>query len=406
MKQLYYIVRREIMVKFKSRSFYLFALVTPILFMLPVIFSIFSGTPNSATIKQRHFVGVISHDFPYVSIDYRNLKFVALNKLDAERVKSGAFCYKDYVGVVDMQNASFIHQNDANQVHLYMPEDLANTSTLYIQDIESFINSEFVYQFGARHGVNEKELLRLTNFTKVSVVYSQASSDKKEIEKAKLMAYGMGLLLYIMFILFNNNIVKSIAEERSNKLAEVLSMFVKPGRLMIGKILGLAVASLVQLMIWLVAFFAYTRVTVLIGNHFQYIDKTNVWSNMDFSSILFSGSLLSWLILFFIMGFLLNGSLSTIFAICSSNNGSSVPMVMSNMINLLAIYFCMYAATNPGSKITEFASYFPLTSYLVIPAILPYGIQMQHIVISAVLLLSLSGIFLLMTGKLYRRSLV
>ena len=99
MKQLYYIVRREIMVKFKSRSFYLFALVTPILFMLPVIFSIFSGTPNSATIKQRHFVGVISHDFPYDSIDYRNLKFVALNKLDAERVKSGAFCYKDYVGV-------------------------------------------------------------------------------------------------------------------------------------------------------------------------------------------------------------------------------------------------------------------------------------------------------------------
>lgn len=248
--------------------------------------------------------------------------------------------------------------------------------------------------------------MRLTNFTKVSVVYSQASSDKKEIEKAKLMAYGMGLLLYIMFILFNNNIVKSIAEERSNKLAEVLSMFVKPGRLMIGKILGLAVASLVQLMIWLVAFFAYTRVTVLIGNHFQYIDKTNVWSNMDFSSILFSGSLLSWLILFFIMGFLLNGSLSTIFAICSSSNGSSVPMVMSNMINLLAIYFCMYAATNPDSKITEFASYFPLTSYLVIPAILPYGIPMQHIVISAVLLLSLSGIFLLMTGKLYRRSLV
>lgn len=43
MKQLYYIVRREIMVKFKSRSFYLFALVTPILFMLPVIFQSFRG---------------------------------------------------------------------------------------------------------------------------------------------------------------------------------------------------------------------------------------------------------------------------------------------------------------------------------------------------------------------------
>lgn len=405
-KQLYYIIRREIMVKLKSRSFYLFALVTPILFVLPVIFSIFSGTPNSSTIKRRHLVGIISHDFPYDTIDYRNLKFVALKKQDAEKVKSGAFCYDDYVGVVDMQNASFKHQNGATQVQLYMPEDQANTSSQYIHDIESYINSEFVYQFGAIHGVNEEELLKLTNFAKVSVVYSQTSSNKGEAEKAKVMAYGMGLLLYIMFILFNNNIVKSIAEERSNKLAEVLSMFVKPGRLMIGKILGLAATSLVQLMIWLVAFFAYTRVIVLIGKHFQYIDKANDLSNIDISSILFSGSLLVWLIIFFIMGFLLNGSLSTIFAICSSSKGSSVPMVLSNMLNLLAIYFCMYAATKPDSRIVEFASYFPLTSYLVIPAVLPYGMSMQHIMISAVLLLLLSGIFLFMTGKLYRRFLV
>lgn len=406
MKQLYYIIHREIMVKLKSRSFYLFALVTPILFVLPVIFSIFFGTPNSSAINHRHLVGIISHDFPYDTIDYRNLKFVSLNKQDVEKVKSGTFCYDNYVGVVDMQNASFKYQNGATLVQLYMPEDQAKTSSQYIHDIESYINSEFVYQFGVSHGVNDGELLNLTNFAKVSVVYSQTSSDKGEIEKAKVLAYGMGLLLYIMFILFNNNIVRSIAEERSNKLAEVLLMFVKPERLMIGKILGLAVASLVQLMIWLVAFWGYTKVIVLIGLHFQYIDKTNDLSNIDICTVLFSGSLLIWLIIFFVMGFLLNGSLATIFAICSSNKGSSVPMVLSNMLNLLAIYFCMYAATNPDSRITEFASYFPLTSYLVIPAVLPYGMSMQHIMISAVLLLLLSGIFLFMTGKIYRRLLV
>lgn len=406
MKQLYYIIHREIMVKLKSRSFYLFALVTPILFVLPVIFSIFSGIPNSSAINHRHLVGIISHDFPYDTIDYRNLKFVSLNKQDVEKVKSGTFCYDDYVGVVDMQNTSFKYQNGATLVLLYMPENQAKTSSQYIHDIESYINSEFVYQFGVRRGVNEDELLNLTNFTKVSVVYSQTSSGKGEFEKAKVLAYGMGLLLYIMFILFNNNIVRSIAEERSNKLAEVLSMFVKPGRLMMGKILGLAATSLVQLMIWLIAFWGYTRVIVLIGLHFQYIDKTNDLSNIDISSILFSGPLLVWLIIFFIMGFLLNGSLATIFAICSSSKGSSVPMVLSNMFNLLAIYFCMYAATNPDSRITEFASYFPLTSYLVIPAVLPYGMSIQHIMISVVLLLLLSGIFLFMTGKLYRRLLV
>ncbi|MDR4931597.1 ABC transporter permease [Segatella bryantii] len=406
MKQLYYIIRREIMVKLNSRSFYLFALVTPLLFVLPVIFSIFSGTPNSSKISQRHLVGIISHDFPYDTIDYRNLKFVLLNKKDVEKVRNGTFCYNDYVGVVDMQNASFKHQNGATQVQLYMPEAQAKTSSEYIHDIESYINSEFVYQFGTMHGVKEEELLELTTFAKVSVVYSNTPSNKGGAENAKVMAYGMGLLLYIMFILFNNNIVKSIAEERSNKLAEVLCMFVKPGRLMIGKILGLGAASLVQLTIWLVAFFTYSKVIVLIGKHFNFIDKVNDTLNIDICSIPLTSSLLAWLIIYFIMGFLLNGSLSTIFAICSSCKSSSVPMVLSNMLNLSAIYFCMYAATNPNSGITEFASYFPLTSYLVIPAVLPYGISMQHIMISAILLLLQSGIFLFMTGKLYRRFLV
>lgn len=406
MKQLFYIIRREIMVKVKSRSFYLFALVTPLLFVLPVVFSIFSGTRDYNTQTGRCQVGIICQDFPYDTIEYRNLKFFALNEKTTKEVRNGSFNYIGYVGVVDMQGISFSQQHDAMRIQLYVPEDRAGIAAQYVHDIESYINSEFVYKYGERHEINEKELLKLTNFAKISVAYSQATSGNEEKSKAKIMAFGLGMLLYIMFILFNNNIVKSISEEKSNKLAEVLSMFVKPGKLMIGKILGLAAASLVQLIVWLLAFTTYTKLAIAIGEYLHYIGADDNMPRIDFCSLLFAGPLLGWLIVFFILGFLLNGSLSTIFAICSSGKGSSVPMVLSNMINLLSIYFCMYAAANPTSEITVFASYFPLTSYLVIPAILPYGISMSHVMVSAALLVAVSFVLLFMTGKLYRRFLV
>lgn len=405
MNQLFHIIRREIIVKLKSRSFYLFALVTPLLFVFPVVFSVFSRIPKHSNYPANK-VGLISNDLNYDTIEYRGIKFFALTTQEVQKVRKGSFDYAGFIGVVDMHGIQFSQPHDALHIQLYAPEERNNIATLHIHDIESFINSEFVYQYGRQRGVDMVQLLKLTNFAKLSLVHIRSADNIGEADKAKTVAFGLGMLLYIMFILYNNNIVKSVSEEKSNKLAEVLSMFVKPGKLMIGKIVGLSTASLVQFLVWLLAFTAYTKCAVVIGRQLHYIDVTDDVSSIDFGPLLFSGSMLWWLIMFFIMGFLLNGSLSTIFAICSSGRGSSVPMVLSNMLNLLSIYFCMYAATNPFGSVTVFASYFPLTSYLVIPAILPYGLSPGHIILSSALLIAVSLILLYLSGRLYRRFLI
>lgn len=406
MKQLYYIIRREIMVKVKSRSFYFFALITPLLFVLPIAFSVFTATSGRNLQVASRQVGMYCQDFSYDTIEYRNLKFIALDKEAMKKVKEGNFDYTDYIGVVDMQRTSFSQLHDALQVQLYVPKDNVDDANLYISDIESYINSEFVFRYGQCHGLDEEDLLKLTNFAKLSVVYSSTDNYLEKNSKSKVIAFGLGMLLYIMFILFNNNIVKSISEEKTNKLAEVLSMFVKPSKLMIGKIMGLAMASLLQLMIWLFAFILYVSLVLMIAKYLHYVDSADDFHGFDVGILLFNCPFLGCLAVFFLLGILLNGALSTIFAICSSKKGSSVPMVLSNMINLMGMYFCMYAATQPESRVTVFASYFPFTSYLVIPALLPYGVSAGHAFLSALLLIVMSCIFLFMTGKLYRRFLV
>ena len=404
MKQLYHIIRREILVKFKNYSFYLFALITPLLFVLPAIFSVFSGE-RTGKIKKTDKVGIICNQFPYDTLEYRNLKLFAIDSHEADSIKNGSFDYTDFIGVIDMQDASFDRSHDAMCLQIYTSEDHAALVQQHLNDIESFVNSEYVYQYSVTHGGNSNDLLKLANFVKIIPVYDNAENNVVHT-RAQIMAFGLGMLLYIMLILFNNNIVKSISEEKANKLAEILSMIVTPRKLMIGKIIGLALASIVQLVLWIIAFTVYNKFVMVIGLHYGYGGTVNSIYGADFCAILFAGPFMGWLLLFFFLGVLLNGTLSTIFAICSSNRGSSVPMILSNMLNLLSIYFCMYAATNPNSDATVFASYFPITSYLVMPAILPFGVSLGHILLSAILLFVVSILLLLMTGKLYRRFLV
>lgn len=405
MKQLVTIIRRELKIKFRQRSFYIFALVTPLLFLLPIIFSIFS-TPKSKVSTNNHIVGIICQSYPYDTLEYRGIKFFKMNDIQAQHIKSGCFDFTSYIGIIDMGENSFSDYSFSSPIKLYTDESGIDIASLYLQDIESYINSEYVFQFGKIQGLSTKELNKLTTFIKVSTVITPNKTNMQNQTTAKIIAYVLGMLLYIMFILYNNNIIRSVSEEKHNKLAEVLSMFVKPNHLMLGKIIGLGLASLVQLAIWIIAFGTYFQIlTNICGNHKHLLAVDMIPSIIWGLSSLSIDYIIIWLIIFFILGFLLNGTLATIIAIFSFKSNATVAMVFGNLINLLGIYFGMYAATYPDATLTKFALYCPLFNYLVTPILIPYNIPILRIIISVVILSTTIFVMIKISGKLYKQSL-
>lgn len=404
MKQLITIIYRELKIKFRLRSFYFFALVTPLLFLLPIIFSIFS-TPRSKTLTESHFVGIICQTYPYDTLEYRGMKFFKLNDRQVQKLKSGNFDFSPYIGVIDMEKNSFSNF-PVPLIKLYIEENDDNFVSLYLKDIESYINSEFVYQYGKRKGLPSEELKKISTFIKVSTITSQNKMTLQKQRAAKIIAYVLGMLLYIMFILYNNNIIRSVSEEKHTKLAEVLSMFVKPKHLMLGKIIGLGLASLVQLAIWIIAFSTYFKIIISISGEQNSLSAGDMITSAiaGLPSLSFN-HIIIWLIIFFILGFFLNGTLATIIAICSFKNNSTVAMVFGNIINLLGIYFGMYAATYPEAALTKFALYCPLFSFLVTPILIPYNIPLSQIILSIIILIATIFIMTKITGKLYKQSL-
>ncbi len=63
-------------------------------------------------------------------------------------------------------------------------------------------------------------------------------------------AYGMAMLMWLMVFLYGVNVMRSVLEEKTNRIVEVLVSSMKASDLMLGKILGVGLVALLQVAIW------------------------------------------------------------------------------------------------------------------------------------------------------------
>ncbi len=72
------------------------------------------------------------------------------------------------------------------------------------------------------------------------------------------LAYALGFLLYLSFMLYGMQVLNGVLEEKSSRIVEVMLASVRPIELMMGKILGICLTALTQLVIWIGTLVALT----------------------------------------------------------------------------------------------------------------------------------------------------
>jgi hypothetical protein len=65
-----------------------------------------------------------------------------------------------------------------------------------------------------------------------------------------IVAALVAFLLYMMILLYGQNVLRSVLEEKTTRVAEVVMASVKPDVLMAGKVLGVGAVGLVQQLVW------------------------------------------------------------------------------------------------------------------------------------------------------------
>lgn len=172
------------------------------------------------------------------------------------------------------------------------------------------------------------------------------------------VAPGIFAILFFTILSFSLSfMLTSVSEEKENRSMEMVLTYVEPRTLIVGKILGISLVTLTQLAFFLVlAAIAY----VVMRNTGS---LTSLPLGIDLAKITFDPFRIFFAIAFMAVGFLLYAGLMVAVAAMApsakeANNFSSVFIIGA----IVPIYFAALIITDPTGAITNFLTFFPLSS--------------------------------------------
>jgi ABC-2 type transport system permease protein len=253
----------------------------------------------------------------------------------------------------------------------------------------------------------KKELLEEKAFP----VIPQNIRDKKASSGAATAIGAISaLLIYIILMLYGSQVMMGVMEEKTNRIAEVIVSSVKPFQLMIGKILGIALVCLTQILLWIFFIFIIYSVTAssgkadMVNDVVGGVQKIFASTNMPL--------VLSFFIFYLMAGFLFYSSLFA--AIGSAVNEDmreaqslSFPLMMPI---IFAVAISQAVLKDPTGPLAFWGSIIPFTSPVIMMIRLPFGVPgtvpWWQLGLSTVLLI---GGFIFTTwfaGKIYRTGIL
>lgn len=183
-------------------------------------------------------------------------------------------------------------------------------------------------------------------------------------EASFILAYIMGFLLYISVVLFGQQTMMSVIEEKTSRIMEILASSLRPFQMLLGKVIGVGAVGLLQMSIWVgTVFMVGQNRTVLAG-----ILKVPVETMQAMPIPSIPTDLLVVFLTYFALGFLLFGA---VFAAVGSmvNSTQEAQQAISGVVMVIMVgFFGVFAVIkDPSGGLGTVLSLIPFTAPFVMP---------------------------------------
>ncbi len=421
MNKLSLIIKREYLNIVARKSFIIMTLLIPILSLLCMVAPMLLMGLNDGELRN---VVVIDEGSGVADVlkDTDEFHFMRIDSLAHKNPRSFYESASDSIYAVVV-----LPSNLAKREYLSVFSEKSVQSSLI-----SYLRNTFNEELTSRNieALGIPDIQRKVSECKADVNISeiQWGEDGKEEESGSAdvaMVLGMILSLfsYIFVLMYGAMIMNSVIEEKTNRIVEVIVSSCKPVELMLGKIIGVALVGVTQLLVW-------GGLTLAIGTALGFgglmtgmsdaTETINAMSATQGSAVSAEmeeiiraiagvnvGQLMISFLLFGIGGFLLYGSLFAAFgsAVDQPSDASqfTTPVIM---IVIFALYAGMACIDNPDGPLAMWCSYIPFTSPIVMMVRIPYGIPMWELFVSIALLYGTVFTFVWLAGRIYRRGIL
>lgn len=244
-----------------------------------------------------------------------------------------------------------------------------------------------------------------------------------------------GAIMFMFILLYGMMVFRSVMEEKTNRIVEIIVSSVKPFQLMLGKIIGIAILGIGQFVTMgiITAILSTVLSTTLLGDikkdlsKFQqqqdlvYKNGTNadlekfdkMQDKLEVFELLQAAGKINYtevaicFLLYFLGGYLFYSSILAAIGSAVDAEADAQQFMMPVMLPLIAGYIISARMmTNPEGSMAFWGSIIPFTSPIVMMARLPFGVPIYQIVISIILLFASFIGTTWLAGKIYRTGIL
>ena len=407
------IATREYLNKIGNKSFILMTLLLPILLSGITFLLSFLSSVNNDTSK--------------------NISVVDNTGYIYQKLDSSTDIIYDLIDDATIDEAKEISRNKSDYGLLYInnfdsPEEIAESimfisetspSFTVLNKLESQLESILTDENFRILGIDINQI----NSSKIIVNLFQESFDGEEttrLDGIVKLGFGvaLGMLLYFFIFAYGSMIMMSVMEEKTSRIVEIIISSVKPFNLMTGKIIGVSLAGLTQVLIWGVMFsvFSYFFSTyfgisassssgeiILSTDEADAIssyalEMISAFMNLPLTNIFFA------FIIYFIGGYFLYASIFAAIGAAIDNQADAQQFMLPiTLIVIIGLYVGMLTVPeDPNGIVAQIFSYIPFTSPIVMLMRIPHGVPLYEQILSVTILFSSVLLIVWISAKIYR----
>lgn len=416
MRNILLITQREFLTQVKKKSFVILTLLAPLMMLAfgAFISYMFKANQSEYVINVADKSGIFAGKL--VSDDL--LKYIYVNP-DSDKQLTATL--KDMQGTDGLLIIPKTENRDfkalESQTKLLVNKKIGfDTKQRIASDISKVIRTEKIKNLG----LDEQKIKDLDeNFdldTENVVENNKADSDLSFGVKSGLSM----VLMYATFmfiIIYGVRVMRSVLEEKNNRVVEIIISSVKPYELMTGKILGVTGVALTQFLIWITmavvgALFLNTGFSSIQQKmpgqeSVEMLDKLDIKQMAaEVSHILLDMNfplIIAVFIIFFLLGYIFYSSMYAAIGSAVDNETETQQFTLFAMIPLMVgMYGSFTIINNPDGPMAFWLSMIPFTSPVAMIARIPFGVPVWQILLSIALLAGFTALMVFIAAKIYR----
>lgn len=371
-RKLRIIIKREYMTRVRGKAFILTTLLLPfgliILIGLPIAIQFLdSGT-----------------EYEFAIVDRTNAVYEHLADIDSVR-------YRDYSGTDVTELRARVMEGSLSGYVLITEENVSENSGMELIhggsggiELISSIRSDL------RSAIREVRLDRAQVSEDVRTILDEQPqlatrklTEEGEEEESNtiflfLLGYGMAFIMYFAMFGYGGLVMRSVIEEKTNRIVEIIASSVKPFELLLGKILGVGLLGVTQFVVWVLAAAAILTVAGPIAASVMGPGTTEAAGAMsegasalpEIPSI--DPIIGIYFVIFFILGYLIYSAIFASIGSAVDSETDTQQLMLPLMIPIIiAILLLPKVASDPDSSLAVISSLIPFLSPVLMIARIP-----------------------------------